>query len=120
MTCAADMLKPLVEKGIAVSQFIQMCREHNDKTGEDLTSIPLEYCPVNLYAFLVHKNPCKSVVPGLSTCPICGHAMCPVCSNHSVSQISRVTGYMSSVDGWNEAKKQELKDRRRNNITGRN
>jgi anaerobic ribonucleoside-triphosphate reductase len=39
--------------------------------------------------------------------------MCPDCGNHNVSQLSRVTGYIGDVGGWNNAKKQELKDRKR-------
>jgi len=31
--------------------------------------------------------------------------------------MSRVTGYMQAVSGWNEAKKQELKDRKRYNAS---
>ena len=51
------------------------------------------------------------IVDKLAYCPICGEPMCPECGCHDVSQISRVTGYLASVEGWNNAKKQELKDR---------
>jgi anaerobic ribonucleoside-triphosphate reductase len=30
-----------------------------------------------------------------------------------VSQVSRVTGYLADVAGWNQGKQQELKDRSR-------
>jgi len=30
-----------------------------------------------------------------------------------VEHLSRVTGYIQAVSGWNEGKKQELKDRKR-------
>ena len=50
-------------------------------------------------------------------CPECGEPMCPECGCHDVSQISRITGYCSDVEGWNNAKKQELKDRHRVNIS---
>ena len=43
--------------------------------------------------------------------------MCPECGCHDVSQIGRITGYCSDVEGWNNAKKQELKDRHRVNIS---
>jgi len=36
---------------------------------------------------------------------------CPVCGSNDVKWWSRITGYYTNVDGWNEAKKQELKDR---------
>ena len=42
----------------------------------------------------------------------CGNPTCP-CGSHDVVQISRVTGYLSDVKGWNAAKKQELIDRQR-------
>lgn len=51
------------------------------------------------------------VVDGIAFCPECGEPMCPICKCHNVIQMSRVTGYLADVAGWNEAKKQELKDR---------
>lgn len=57
------------------------------------------------------------VVDKLAYCPECGEPMCPECGCHDVSQISRITGYCSDVEGWNNAKKQELKDRHRVNIS---
>jgi anaerobic ribonucleoside-triphosphate reductase len=38
---------------------------------------------------------------------------CPNCKSDNVEHLSRVTGYIQAVDGWNNGKKQELKDRRR-------
>jgi len=38
---------------------------------------------------------------------------CPRCGSDHLEHLSRVTGYLQSVSGWNEAKKQELKDRNR-------
>jgi hypothetical protein len=46
-------------------------------------------------------------------CPICKQPICPNCGTHDVTQISRVTGYYQDVGGFNEAKKQELRDRHR-------
>lgn len=51
------------------------------------------------------------IVESLTYCPICGAAVCPECMCHDVSQVSRITGYLSDVAGWNAAKAQELKDR---------
>ena len=62
-----------------------------------------------------HMDCNHDVVDGLAYCPECGDAMCPVCGCHDVSQVSRITGYCSDVEGWNEAKKAELKDRVRYN-----
>ncbi|MEA2045368.1 MAG: anaerobic ribonucleoside-triphosphate reductase, partial [Euryarchaeota archaeon] len=49
---------------------------------------------------------CYHVAPGLKE-------ECPRCSSENVEQMSRVTGYIQAVSGWNAAKKQELKDRKR-------
>ncbi|WP_225420096.1 anaerobic ribonucleoside-triphosphate reductase [Methanohalophilus profundi] len=38
---------------------------------------------------------------------------CENCDSDNVEQLSRVTGYIQSVGGWNAAKKQELADRMR-------
>jgi hypothetical protein len=60
-----------------------------------------------------HCHCTHEVESGVAYCPKCGAAMCPICKCHDVSQVSRVTGYLSDVGGWNEAKRQELKDRQR-------
>ena len=52
------------------------------------------------------------VTPGISYCKTCGEPICP-CGSHDVATVSRVTGYLSDTAGWNNAKKQELKDRNR-------
>ncbi|OPY54988.1 MAG: anaerobic ribonucleoside triphosphate reductase [Methanosaeta sp. PtaU1.Bin112] len=40
---------------------------------------------------------------------------CPNCGSSDVDHISRITGYLQAVSGWNNAKRQELKDRKRYN-----
>ncbi len=40
---------------------------------------------------------------------------CPSCGSSDVDHISRITGYLQAVSGWNSAKRQELKDRKRYN-----
>lgn len=68
-------------------------------------------CSVEIEA---QKKPaCHDVNAGIAYCPECGAPICPKCHRHNVTQLSRVTGYVSSVGGWNEGKKQELKDRAR-------
>lgn len=53
----------------------------------------------------------------LSVCPTCGfvsgglHKACPKCNAAGMKWYSRITGYYQDVNGWNEAKKQELLDR---------
>lgn len=99
-------------ENINIDSFIEQCVEYNKINN---TNVQFEICPVHLYASQ-HNRPCHDVRPGTKDCKLCGKPLCPVCGNHNVSQVSRVTGYMSDVGGWNEAKKQELKDRKKYNI----
>lgn len=55
------------------------------------------------------------ITSGVEWCPACNSPVCPTCGCHEVSQISRVTGYLSNVGSWCAAKQQELKDRVRHN-----
>jgi ribonucleoside-triphosphate reductase len=53
----------------------------------------------------------------IDECPICGFsgvidAECPICSSSDIRRIRRITGYLSTVDRFNDAKRAELKDRR--------
>jgi anaerobic ribonucleoside-triphosphate reductase/intein/homing endonuclease len=41
---------------------------------------------------------------------------CPRCGSNEVQHLSRITGYLQSVDGWNKGKRQELLDRKRYDI----
>ena len=38
---------------------------------------------------------------------------CPLCNSENIEHFSRITGYLQSVSGWNEGKKQELIDRKK-------
>ena len=38
---------------------------------------------------------------------------CPKCGSENVQHLSRITGYLQSVEGWNRGKRQELLDRKR-------
>jgi len=67
-------------------------------------------CPLD------HMHCFHDVTPGIDYCPLCGAAVCPHCGCHDVVQISRVTGYLQDVSGWNAGKQQELKDRVRYNL----
>ena len=72
-------------------------------------------CPVHIYIVHNHLNCGKDIVPGITTCEICGSYNCPSCGNHLVSPVSRITGYINSVDSWNAGKQQELSDRVKHN-----
>ena len=64
-------------------------------------------CPLD------HCHCSHDIISGIEYCPLCGEAVCPECGSHDVVQISRVTGYLQEVSGWNAGKQQELKDRAR-------
>jgi hypothetical protein len=69
-------------------------------------SVTEEMCPLD------HQCTCvREMSEGLRFCS-CGKPTC-ACGSHDVVVISRVTGYLSDVAGWNSAKAQELKDRNR-------
>lgn len=68
-------------------------------------------CPVQKWIECNNKGCGKEMVAGITTCPICGAYVCPECMNHSCIPLSRVTGYISSVDRWNASKQAELADR---------
>lgn len=70
--------------------------------------------PMELLCPEAHACTCiLTVHSGIRYCEKCGAAICPDCGSHDVAQISRVTGYMQEVRGWNASKQQELKDRHR-------
>lgn len=49
---------------------------------------------------------CAAVIPGITE-------ECEKCGSANLDYISRITGYLSNVSGWNAGKRQELKDRLR-------
>jgi hypothetical protein len=65
-------------------------------------------CPLD-HCHCTHSKPMDII----AYCEKCGAPICPECGTHDVAQISRVTGYLQDVAGWNSSKKQELKDRHR-------
>ena len=72
------------------------------KCGEARLQIlcPLDHCQCS-----------HEIIARIEYCPLCGNPVCPDCGSHDVVQISRVTGYLQDVSGWNAGKQQELKDR---------
>jgi anaerobic ribonucleoside-triphosphate reductase len=55
----------------------------------------------------------------MTVCKDCAHVTmglmeaCEKCKSQNLDYISRITGYLQAVSGWNEGKKQELMDRMR-------
>lgn len=59
------------------------------------------------FAFTRDMTICKDegyVASGIKDC-------CPKCGSTNIDHMSRITGYLQSVSGWNAGKKQELLDR---------
>jgi len=111
-------MKPItVDELFALSrkEFIERCKKWNEafNNGQLMEVEDHKDCP--LHAWVVyHKAKCAhEIVANTAACPVCGSPCCPECMNHVVHQLSRVTGYLSTVDSWNESKKQEFKDRQR-------
>lgn len=81
------------------------------------TRDPELICKVDAYSAVlkIQGKDCRRgvVISGTDLCPECGQPMCPECYNHSVVSLSRVTGYVQDISGWNNGKRQELKDRQR-------
>jgi ribonucleoside-triphosphate reductase len=68
---------------------------------------------VGYFAFTKDMTICQNdfhVMSGL-------HERCTNCDSDNVEHLSRVTGYIQAVGGWNAAKKQELVDRQRYNLS---
>jgi rubrerythrin len=90
--------------------FCPNCRQNNAEL----------LCKVSAYSIYLklQGHTCNSgeLVSGAESCPICDKSICPKCFNHNVVALSRVTGYMSAIIGWNNGKRQELIDRQRYNI----
>lgn len=81
----------------------------------DSTELMCKVDAYSIYLKLSGKVRCREgvVINGTDICPICQDPICPECYNHSVVSLSRVTGYLQDISGWNAAKKQELEDRKR-------
>lgn len=97
-----------------IEKFIQQTINYN--LTNNINNETFKVCPIHVFAAQQQETSCRDVKSGITTCQVCNQAMCPVCGNHNVTQLSRVTGYVSAVIGWNNAKQQELKDRQHYNI----
>lgn len=111
---------------IPMRDFLHICEgwkadtQEHDRWSEiqaDLKAQPLR-CPVHQRVVITNSKCPREMVPNTKTCPICGNYCCPDCWNHQVDVLSRVTGYLSTVSGWNAAKKQEFEDRNRYDLEG--
>lgn len=67
-------------------------------------------CPLD------HCHCGHDLITSIAYCELCGDVVCPECGCHDVLGVSRVTGYLQDIGGFNNAKRAELKDRTRYNI----
>lgn len=98
-----------------------MFKCHNCKLILEESELEFGKCPIckgNTIAMCENDNGSCShgIVGGTKICDICGEFICPKCGAHDVTPISRVTGYLSPIHGWNKSKQQELIDRTRYNV----
>ena len=100
---------------MSYEQFLELTLAWLEDTndGEQLwLPSPLK-CPIHQWVKDNHRVCSGDTIPLTAKCPICGNYECPDCHSHKVDVLSRVTGYMQVVSGWNVAKKQEFEDRTR-------
>ena len=60
--------------------------------GENVTITQM--CPLD------HNHCSHYITTTIEYCPVCAEAICPVCGDHNVMQVSRITGYMQDVSGF--------------------
>jgi ribonucleoside-triphosphate reductase (formate) len=117
-----------VPVGYSTSSFNKLALEapyHTFTNAGHISYVELEAPPLhNLEAFetLVRYMAKAGIGYGginfpIDECLTCGFSgviedECPVCSSSNIRSIRRITGYLSTVDRFNDAKKAELKDRR--------
>jgi rubrerythrin len=98
---------------ILKGHWIAFCPECGQNDSECI-------CKVDLYSIYLklQGKKCRTgeIIAGTELCPVCNRGLCPQCMNHNVIALSRVTGYMGDVNGWNNGKKEELKNRQHYNI----
>jgi len=90
-----------------------------EENGGKLMDVAPSKCPLALWVAYNGTKCNRETVPNTAKCLLCGNYMCPDCGNHNVEVLSRVTGYLQVLSGWNESKKQEFEDRDRYDTGGR-
>lgn len=112
------MISPEAEELLKLprKQFIEMHEQYikEVRNGELFEVSKPGDCPLAIWVMYNDKKcPTNTMVSGTALCPLCGGFICPRCYAHCAEPISRITGYLSNVSGWNSAKKQEFEDRTR-------
>jgi hypothetical protein len=103
----------------STTMLYKQARDMNDTENKEPKPPKCQDCGLDMVELCPEDHACTcaaTVHSGISYCKTCGDAVCPGCGSHDVAQISRVTGYLQEVGGWNAAKQQELLDRHRVDI----
>lgn len=87
-----------------------LCPECKSEATELMCKVDVYSTYLKIIGFNCRKG---EMINGTDICPVCNQPICPECHNHSTVSLSRVTGYVQDISGWNAAKKQELLDRKR-------
>lgn len=82
-----------------------------DQKCPECGTVTIKMCPRD------HCHCGHDITETMAYCPLCGKSCCPVCGSEDVVVLSRVTGYLQEVGGWNAGKQQELKDRTRVDVS---
>ena len=108
-----EEITPTEFMALSRREVIERCEKWKNEfnNGKMLKVNNPRECPIAQWVAYNDKKCDKELVANTASCPICGSPVCPDCMNHNIEQISRVTGYLSTVSGWNAAKKQEFADR---------
>jgi hypothetical protein len=101
------------KKIIPADCALPLAKEGENEEFSDELVCPECGCALVMMCPLDHNHCSHEIMAGLSFCPLCKQPVCPECLSHDVFQLSRVTGYLQDVGGWNAGKKQELVDRTR-------
>ena len=81
---------------------------------DGLTEFVLKLCDSDIDYFAISRD--------LTLCRDCKNiqylitSSCNKCESQNVFSLARVTGYIQAIDGWNEGKLEELKQRKRHNL----
>ena len=114
-TLKYESMEPVELMNMPLSSLIERCeawcKEFNE--GNPIKIKTPEDCPIHQWVVHNKKRCGQTAVPAFKYCSVCGNPCCPNCYNHKVEQLSRITGYIGVVSSWNNAKKQELLDRKR-------
>ena len=120
--------------GYGISSFEKVQVEgpyHALTNAGHISYIELDAPPkANLDAYerlIKHMADCNMGYAGINfpidECRVCGQSgvidhECPACGSVDIRRIRRITGYLSTVDRFNDAKKSELKDRKPHIVHG--